>query len=99
MPALVLLAALAATPFSQDYVMSLAGVPVGRVRLALEPRDGGATLHYESETLVRRGPVVTRNDAASRLQLSAAGAVAALAATRREGAVVVRAVSARIDGD
>ncbi len=92
-PALAM--ALAIAPFSNDYVMTLNGAPVGKVRVALSSIEGGFELRYESQTLVRRGPVTTRNEAEARASLSPKLAVERLSSTRKEGGVLVRSVGAR----
>jgi hypothetical protein len=83
---------------SVHYQMLLAGVPVGRVSLAVEPRRGGWALHYESELLVRRGPVVALMEARARAALGEAGEIESLEGRRTEGGVALTSVEARAAG-
>ncbi|HEY3444966.1 MAG TPA: transglutaminase family protein [Myxococcales bacterium] len=82
-------------PISNDtYVMTLAGTPVGTVRLTLTGRAGGGfEFEYESQTFVKRVTAVVRNHAQARLQLSDKKVVEHVAAESREGAALVRTVS------
>jgi hypothetical protein len=74
--------------------MTLAGTAVGTVRLTLAGRAGGGfELEYESQTFVRRSPVVVRNHSLARLQLTDQKVVEHVAAESREGAALVRTVS------
>lgn len=83
---------------SVHYQMLLAGAPVGRVSLALEPRRGGWVLHYESELLVRRGPVVALMEARARAALGEAGEIESIEGRRTEGGAALASVEARVVG-
>jgi transglutaminase-like putative cysteine protease len=94
----VLAAALALSPFRQDYQMSLSGTPVGRVRLAVIAQAGGFALEYASETAVRSGPVIRRNTASAHVAIGADSSVRRLSAVRHEGGMLSRSVSGKIQG-
>ncbi|MGC4117745.1 MAG: transglutaminase family protein [Myxococcales bacterium] len=82
-------------PVADDlYVMSIAGTPVGTVRLTLRERAGGGfEFEYESQTYVKRLTAIVRNHSQARLQLSPQQVVEHVAAEAREGAALVRTVT------
>ena len=78
--------------------MAVAGVPVGRVRLGLTEDKDGFSLEYASESLVRRGPVLTRNTSSAHLSLGPDLAIRRMSSVRQEGGLMVRSVSAKLQG-
>jgi hypothetical protein len=77
-----------------NYQMTLGGEPVGRVRLSLSATPQGWSFTYESEALIRKGPVVARTAARATASLSPSFTLRALEARRSEGGLSLALVSA-----
>lgn len=83
-----------AAPLLDDtYVTTLAGTPVGTVRLTLAARPGGYELGYESQSYAKRVTAVVRLHSQATLQLDAKKVVEHVSAESREGGALVRTVS------
>lgn len=79
------------TPVDVQMVMELNGVPVGSVRIGVTE---ARAFTWTSETLVRRGPVITRYRTEARGQLAEDFTIERLSTRRLEGEVPVRTVFA-----
>lgn len=83
---------------SDRYLAILNGTPIGSVAVSLTPSESGQTLVYASETFVRRGPTVTRNEARATLQIGDDRTLRRVRSERYEAGVPTRSVIGTREG-